>query len=368
VEYHQALAIKEKSTDYSVVNHYAHLLGNLGGVEKKVNNKVVEARSFASVARTTVRSVYGSKNTAYAPTEAFKKVIDWGKSEGKNNLYVIANKDTVNGAGGALADQIRRLKVDDTLRYCSTQWCKSKAATASMHAKFALFSRTTDSSGNNQNYVVWISTSNLDLGSGHGIGNSSITIYGDKALYDNLKSQYWDPMFDPSRDYQTAARDGIRGSLGGFAFYPSPAPSDSIAQYLDAQYNSIKTRKKGEAKIGYCEVVVVQSHFTKARTSVLAALTKLKDKCNIKLSLLERDFTNAQYTAASDAFDWRSTHDKIVAIKYLNTSGKPVTTTFFGSANLNAGGLNHNEMTLKTTSPEVFHAVKAHSQKLLPKP
>ena len=290
-------------------------------------------------------------------------------AERKKHIKVIGQRDALkiserNGSG--MADLLLKSGVT---KLCDKKKKKKGACiatdkTADMHSKFGLFSQAKDSNGKLWKYVTLVTTANLNGASGGSAANTTVVIFGDKKLYQNMIKQVWTPMMNEKSNaaYKKAAANGIKGSLPGVTYYPSPRTIDFEGNYLKSLLTKVNRSN--------CTIRVVHSMFSTGRRSGIGQTLKtLKGQgCRIRI-VLDKDFVAKTFQQYFTMDKWLGSF--ISDIRYQNLHDKTMTITngstralFTGSANFNGPGLYADESVIlldKGANARAVKAVEAHA-------
>lgn len=329
---------------------------------------------------------YVSEKSVYAPTQAFMNQLNQysSTSEQKSYIHVLGNKKTINDAVKAKSSLGTLLTKASVIKNCSLGEGACMATTLSgtplMHAKYALFEKTNDSTGKQWSDVIWITSANLNGQSGGNKSNFSIAIYGDTTGYTGLLNQVWNIVYNaPSNNYyshnyskfpaafKSAAEQGVSSSTGEFTFYASPRHTDHEAKLLE-QADAASGKSN-------CSVYLVHSLYSTARSDIASSLQGLqKDGCTVRLILGNASMLNVADTYFSmgtglreliKQVEFANVHDKTVLINYYRGSAR-TSITFGGSANLNGTSLYFDELAFASTSSEIADAEMLQVARLYP--
>ncbi|HEY0252048.1 MAG TPA: phospholipase D-like domain-containing protein, partial [Kofleriaceae bacterium] len=97
-------------------------------------------------------------------------------------------------AAGTNAKRLASALGGDDFHWCdhaSNIACISTKANAIMHAKYSLLSRTRDTAGREWTYATWIGSANFSATSGKKSQNNALVIYGDHALYTEMRDHWF---------------------------------------------------------------------------------------------------------------------------------------------------------------------------------
>ncbi len=328
--------------DWRIVNHYARLVNSV---------------PKGSTIRTTIHNT--SASSTFAPFIAFQNALNKydTKAERSEKISVMANAEKVSKTEG-LGEMLARHK---TMKWCGTGEegeLNSSCSTGgndslTMHTKFALFGKAKDSTGRLQDWVVWISTANLNRTSGAEMANSSVTIYGDEELFKGLANNVWKPMYNKkAADLKVTVADASSATV-----YPSPTSTDDILSALKS-YDLADTSKMKGCTIRVDQVVIT-------RTTIADQLVTLKKHgCDVRIRLGQKDeLTSNVAKMFSDAkipVKDSTSHEKTIIVKArTSTSGDFRYFTFTGSQNLTPRGLKNDELVIRLIGKPVHDAFAA---------
>lgn len=325
--------------------------------KKRVNGKIP---SDAKVVEKTLSVAWALRDQLnnYPDAATRKKHI---KVIGQNDALRISER---NGSG--MADLLLKSGIT---KLCDKKKKKKGACiatdkTADMHSKFGLFSQARDSKGKLWKYVTLVTTANLNGASGGSAANTTVVIFGDKNLYQNMIKQVWTPMMNEKANaaYKKAAANGIKGSLPGVVYYPSPRTIDFEGNYLKSLLTKVNRSN--------CAIRVVHSMFSTGRRSGIGQTLKtLKGQgCKIRI-VLDKDFVAKTFQQYFNMDKWLASF--ISDIRYQNLHDKTMTITngstralFTGSANFNGPGLYADESVIllnQSANSKAVKAVEAHA-------
>jgi hypothetical protein len=244
--------------------------------------------------------------------------------------------------------------------YTGEGWdgCIARHASAIMHSKLFLFSRTKDATGVLRDYVSWFGSANLTYATGANTYNNTVTVYGDKTLYDNFVAKYWAPLWAKTSYANNDFYDSSsgRGYFGGSTFnlqvYASPE------QETDLVYNRINYVEPDTA----CAIRVAEAMFNDTRNNVAQLLVSKKQQgCWVSVAVGSiGSQALATLRNAGIAVRRINTHDKFILVKGRYAGS---TTTrrivFTGSHNLShsANYLN-DELFVKLEDDTIYAAFR----------
>lgn len=200
----------------------------------------------------------------------------------------------------------------DTLAYGSG--CISTDDYGIAHAKYMLFSKTKDRSGHLRSNVVWFGSANQTYATGTKMANNTVTVYGDRTLYDNFHAQMWTPQweersYDRNDFYDPEHHRGIWGSGGSHAIVAHASPE----QDSDLVADQLATIRPGRE----CQVQVIQASLHDTRPEVMDRIVALADGgCTVKVAADQIDpETQASFEAAGIPVHMTPVHDKAFVVR-----------------------------------------------------
>lgn len=239
--------------------------------------------------------------------------------------------------------------------------CLSTSPTGLMHAKYMLFSRTTDGGGTSHDWVTWFGSPNMTYSSGANEFNDSFTVYGDKTLYDGFYDELWLPMWQER-------------SYAGNDFYDSSAPRGyfgSAASHVQVYASPEQGTDLVVNRLSYvdpddtCRIRVLEASITSGRSAVVNELVALHDGgCHVWVDVGAIDSQPLSTLRAAGIPVHRSpVHDKAVVVlgRYAGSTADR-TLVFTGSHNLTASALRYNDEILVKVedSQPMYDAFFAH--------
>lgn len=220
--------------------------------------------------------------------------------------------------------------------------CLSNSFTGLMHAKYMLFSQTTDSGGTPRQWVSWFGSPNMTYGSGANLFNNSFTVYADKTLYDGFYNELWLPMWQektyPNNDFYVASAP--RGYFGSGAsntqVYASPE------QNTDLVVNRLSYVDPDDT----CRVRVMEASINDTRSAVVDSLISLhRSGCHTWVDVGAIGSQSlSKFKAAGIPVHKSPVHDKAIIVysRYAGSSADR-TLVFTGSHNLTRSALRYND-------------------------
>lgn len=199
--------------------------------------------------------------------------------------------------------------------YTGAGWdgCIAKASSAIMHSKLLLISRTRDATGVTRDYVTWFGSANMTYATGANTYNNTVTVYGDRTLYDNFVGEYWTKLWNKtayaSNDYYDSATG--RGYFGGLVanlqVYASPE------QQTDLVYNRLTYIDPDTS----CAIRVAENMFNDTRNNVAELLVaKKRQGCWVSVAVGTIGSQSlATLRNAGIAVRRINTHDKFILVK-----------------------------------------------------
>jgi phosphatidylserine/phosphatidylglycerophosphate/cardiolipin synthase-like enzyme len=199
--------------------------------------------------------------------------------------------------------------------YTGAGWdgCIARRESAIMHSKLFLFSRTRDAAGVLRDNVSWFGSANPTYATGANSYNNTVTVYGDKTLYDNFVTKYWAPLWAKtsyaSNDFYDSGSG--RGYFGGSTFnlqvYASPE------QQTDIVYNRLTYVEPDTA----CAIRVAEAMFNDTRNNVAQLLVaKKRAGCWVSVAVGSIGSQSlATLRGAGITVQRINTHDKFILVK-----------------------------------------------------
>lgn len=244
--------------------------------------------------------------------------------------------------------------------YTGAGWdgCIARHSSALMHSKLFLFSRTKDATGVVRDWVSWFGSANLTYATGANSYNNTVTVYGDKTLYDNFVNKYWAPLWAKTsyagNDFYDSGTG--RGYFGGSSFnlqvYASPE------QQTDLVYNRINYVEPDTA----CAIRVAEAMFNDTRNNVAQLLVEKKRAgCWVSVAVGSIGSQSlATLRNAGIAVRRIDTHDKFILVKGRYAGS---TTTrrivFTGSHNLShSANYINDELFVKLEDDTIYTAFR----------
>lgn len=243
--------------------------------------------------------------------------------------------------------------------------CISDGKSSIMHAKLVLFSKTKDATGAMRQWVSWFGSANMTFATGAKTYNNTVTVYGDRALYDRFDKGYfaklWSEDHAPRNDFFDAAshRGYFGSSASGVTVYASPEQDGDL----------VLRRLAAVAPGKGCEIRVAQAMIHDARLALVERLAALKDGgCDVRVagngieSGALRALRRAGIPTAKNHL-----HDKLLLVHAKYACGdhcdaaKSRKLVFTGSHNWTASANDLNdELLVKVEAPGVYEAYDAH--------
>ena len=235
--------------------------------------------------------------------------------------------------------------------------CISTKANTIMHAKYALLSRSEDATGRAWTHVAWIGSANFSATSGKRSQNNAIVVYGDTALYTQLRDKLFNKQFHDAGPASDIA-GGVTGEAGVTVYgTPSGTGRDDwairLAPFLAA------TKQPG------CVVVAASPDFTDGRLAVATQLATLaKRGCAVTVYTRAASRLGPGVKRALDGANIAhrvqpTLHDKMIAIRArTSTTGALRPFVFAGSLNLKTSG--SDELLVKVEAQRLFDAAVRH--------
>jgi len=310
--------------DLAILNHLIYLIDNTPA---------------GATIRTAIHNI--SANTVQA---AFQRAKDRGV-----NVYVVHSGNHAPGdpsddgdtspedlqkyLDGGAGTRFRWCNTGGTLAGAGWDGCIARQSSALMHSKLLLISRTRDNTGAVRDYVTWFGSANMTYATGSNTYNNTVTVYGDRTLYDNFVGEYWTKLWNRTsyagNDYYDSAtgRGYFGGSVANLQVYASPE------QQTDLVYNRLTYIDPDTS----CAIRVAENMFNDTRSNVAELLVaKKRQGCWVSVavgSIGSRSL--AILRGAGIAVRRINTHDKFILVKG-KYAGSAVTRriVFTGSHNL----------------------------------
>jgi hypothetical protein len=237
--------------------------------------------------------------------------------------------------------------------------CISTASTSIAHIKFLTFSQTTDPQGVARSNVAWWGSANQTVSSGMRLFNNTLTVYGDKVLFDTLNAHadaMWAQRHYTSNDYYDSAtpRGYVHSPATKTSLYMSPEQQTDL---WDARLNDITPDDK-------CEVRVIHASIRDSRPAVTNRLIALKAG-GCKVMIASDDVEPKALAALHRAgipVRRQVIHDKTV-LHYSRMSGGSDYRyhVLTGSHNWSNGALRqYDELLSRTESKPLYDAFVGH--------
>ena len=240
--------------------------------------------------------------------------------------------------------------------YTGLGWdgCIARASSAIMHSKLVLISRTKDATGVVRDNVTWFGSANMTYATGSNTYNNTVTVYGDKTLYDNFVGEYWTKLWNKTsfagNDYYDSAtgRGYFGGSVANLQVYASPE------QQTDLVYNRLTYIDPDTS----CAIRVAENMFNDTRSNVADLLVaKKRQGCWVSVAVGSIGSRSLSILRGAGISVKRiNTHDKFILVKG-KYAGSTVTRriVFTGSHNLSesANYLN-DELFVKLEDDSIY--------------
>jgi phosphatidylserine/phosphatidylglycerophosphate/cardiolipin synthase-like enzyme len=199
--------------------------------------------------------------------------------------------------------------------YTGLGWdgCIAREASAIMHSKLVLISSTKDATGAARSYVTWFGSANMTYATGSNTYNNTVTVYGDRTLYDNFVGEYWTKLWNKTsfagNDYYDSGtgRGYFGGSVANLQVYASPE------QQTDLVYNRLTYIDPDTS----CAIRVAENMFNDTRSNV-AELLVAKKRGGCWVSVAVGSIGSQSLSILRNAgIEVRriNTHDKFILVK-----------------------------------------------------
>ncbi|WP_420130076.1 phospholipase D-like domain-containing protein [Longimicrobium sp.] len=236
--------------------------------------------------------------------------------------------------------------------------CIAKARGAVMHSKLFLFTHTRDASGARRTFVTWFGSANLSPHSGSQTYNNTVTVYGDRKLYNGFMDEYWTELWEgrtkyPGNDFFDRPGPGFFiGNTFGLRVFASPQQQTDL---VEQRIRSVE----GDSD---CVIHVAQSTFNEERNAVARMLAKKRSYlCRVYIAVGSMDTTT--YEALQGVKKkipvWCiNTHDKFILIRGRHEPEGPVRRMVFtGSHNLTrSGNYVNDELLVRVEDDTIYSA------------
>jgi phosphatidylserine/phosphatidylglycerophosphate/cardiolipin synthase-like enzyme len=151
----------------------------------------------------------------------------------------------------------------------SNHGCITRDASGIMHTKLITFSATTDPTGTPRQDVVWFGSANLTNATGAKSFNNTVTIYGDKELFDSF-TRYFTHLFEQRHYAGNNYYDA--GKQRGFYVTPTARVYASPEQQGDLIHNRLNDIVAGPN----CEIRIAQAMLFNSRTNLIDLIGRKK--------------------------------------------------------------------------------------------
>ena len=220
--------------------------------------------------------------------------------------------------------------------------CISTDSSSLMHAKYMLFTQTTDAAGTAKSWVTWFGSPNMTYASGTDLFNNAITVYGDQTLYNAFYNDEWLPMwqeksYSGNDFYDSSVPRGYFGStVSNVHVYSSPEQqTDLVANrlsYIDPDST--------------CRIRVMQNTIHDNRSAVVDQLLSLHSRgCAVWVAVDSIESTSlSRLKSAGISVHQAPIHDKafLVYARYAGSaSNRYILLT--GSHNITYSALHLND-------------------------
>lgn len=357
------------ASDLGTVRLEAHFTDLRGGVTQDLSilNHLIYLIDNAPAGATIRAAIHNiSVNTVQA---ALQRAKDRGVT-----VYVVHSGNHVPGdpdddpdtspedlqqyLDGGAGTRFRWCTTGGTLTGAGWDGCIARNSTAIMHSKLVLISRTKDETGAVRDYVSWFGSANMTYATGSNTYNNTVTVYGDRTLYDNFVNEYWTKLWNKTsyadNDYYDSAtgRGYFGGSVANLQVYASPE------QETDLVYNRLNYIDPDTS----CAIRIAENMFHDSRSNVANLLVaKKRGGCWVSVAVGSIESQSlAILRNAGIAVRRINTHDKFILVKGKYAGS---TTTrrlvFTGSHNLTASANYINdELFIKVEDGPIYQGFK----------
>lgn len=190
--------------------------------------------------------------------------------------------------------------------------CIANGQSSIMHSKLVLFSKTRDKSGAIRSNVSWFGSANMTFQTGAKTFNNTVTVYGDKELYEELEQKYFERLWNEKHgDVPTIASAGSHVSVA-----TSPSGPDLIL-----------ARLAGVVPTAGCNIRVAQAMIHNGRRALVERLVQLKKGgCDVFVAANPGGADQPMIDlmkAGGIVVKKAHTHDKLVLVQAKTGCGTP---------------------------------------------
>lgn len=406
VELYTSMGDLEGGMDWRTVNVFSYLVNSVPKNKHSYTALFNSLYDGKAVGYTGGKFTLATMNEAYAPTAAYYNLLNRYDTAAERGQYIhiLGAKQSMDEAYAAKSSLARLVMhssnkgagVYNECKYgnggCLTSPYNKSAL---MHAKYGAFEQAADSTGTIRDHVVFITSSNLNGASGSKKSNTSIVVYGDETLYNDLVNDIYKSEVGAKNDnkngknymtsgYKNAIKvsggtiPGFFSNISGTTLYPSPRATTEInggttlmdqtdveAKFLKQQADS----GNGSSSMAGCRAYVIHSLFNSTRSGVFDALAKLESRnCDVRVILGTNaisDVVDGYFTMSTDLrqvidrVEFANVHDKSISYSYGSTK-----TMFGGSTNLTGTSMNYDELAFRIDDSKIVDAKQAHDERI----
>lgn len=385
VEIYSSVGDNDGGEDWRPISAYSHLVASVPKdrhLYSTVYNSLHDHKRTVFDTATKKWKISSLAGGTYTPTQAFLDVInqydntDVKTAAAKKYIHTLGNKTSINDAAKIPSSLAVLIKAATDYKDCPAgqgACLTTRSGENFMHAKYAAFQETRDSTGTLRPNVVWITSSNLNGASGGKKSNVSIAIYNDKKAYDGLVKLFeLQRTRNKTKYFADKVNQGIETTSGITLFASPRAPGPDMSKVdFEAQLLQQSKRARLSGTRTDCQVHAVHSLFS--RVEVRDGLGELQaDGCDVKLVLGNNAIsdvasyyfkTSTQLRELVNNVQFANVHDKTLSVSY-KLPGRSVGTTFGGSANFNGTSLQYDELAFRADDVDFTKVAQRHAERL----
>lgn len=190
--------------------------------------------------------------------------------------------------------------------------CIASRPSSIMHSKLVLFSKTKDKTGAIRSNVSWFGSANMTFATGAKTFNNTVTVYGDKELYERFERGYFDRLWKENH----AGAPAIASSASHVSVTASPSGPDLVL-----------ARLASVVPTAGCNVRVAQAMIHDGRRRLVERLVELKKGgCDVWVAANPNGADKAMIDllqAGGIPVRKAHTHDKLVLVQAKIGCGSP---------------------------------------------